>query len=209
MHRAARRVAGLERHPPVRRLRADRAHQRELARDLVTDLRVGLGLRHAVGQQLIRVLAAMREPQRNAGEPAHHRRRQRALAVHGEDHRRIEAAREQPVDHVEIDDRVAAHVRMLDPRRVVRPHVVDHRQMLRERGAGARRQQRDAAAVAALLQRAHRRRRHQHVAEAVEPHAQDAPRTIPGGAHCRTHASCRRTVSRMTMSAARSRRSTT
>jgi len=50
VQRAARGVAGLERHAPVRGRRADRAHQRELARDLVAHVRFRLGLGHAVGQ---------------------------------------------------------------------------------------------------------------------------------------------------------------
>ncbi|VWB24778.1 hypothetical protein BLA24064_01004 [Burkholderia latens] len=209
VQRAPRGIAGLERHPPVGRLRADRAHQRKLARDFVAHVRLRLGFGHAVGQQFIRILAAMREPQRNAREPAHHRGRQRTLAVHGEDHGRVEAAGEQPVDHVEIRDRIAARIGVLDPRRIVGPHVVDHRQMVRQRGAGARRQQREPAAVAALLQRTQRGRRHQHVAEAVEPHAQDASRTLPRGTHRRPHRPWRRAASRATMSAAASRRSTT
>ncbi|MDR9045062.1 hypothetical protein FEP73_02428 [Burkholderia multivorans] len=187
LHRPACRVARFERHPPVGGLRADRAHQRELARHFVPHLLIGLGLRDAVGQQPVRVLSAMREPQRNAGEPAHHRGRQRALAIDGEDHRRVETRGQQPVDHVEIGDRIGRRVRVLDPWRVVRPHVVDHRQMRAERRARARREQRQMPAVAAFLQRAQCRRRHQHVAEIVEPHAQNAARAVPRGrAHCRT-----------------------
>lgn len=209
MQRAPRRVAGLERHPPIGRVRADRAHQRKLARNLVAHPRLRLGLRHAVTQQLIRILAAMREPQRNAREPAHHRGRQRALAVDGEDHGRVETARQQLVDHAAVGGRIAARIRMLDPRRVVYPYVVDHRQMIRERGARVRGQQREPAPGAAFLQRAHCGRRHQHVAEIVQPHAQNAPRTLPRGAHCRLHEPWRRVASRTTMSAARSTRQAT
>ena len=62
-----------------------------------------VGLGHPVGEQPVRVLAAVREAQRDARQPAQQRGRQRALRAGGEDDRGIEAARGERVDQAALD----------------------------------------------------------------------------------------------------------
>jgi hypothetical protein len=65
--------------------------QRELALDLVSRER-GFAFAHPVRQQVVRVLAVVREPKRNAREQREHGGRQRALGVRREDDGGVEAA---------------------------------------------------------------------------------------------------------------------
>ena len=77
----------------------------------VTDALRRLRIRNPVGQQRIRVLATMASAHGDAGVVREHRRRQRVLREHGEDHRRIEAvgcAASRPSPQSRATDRVGA-----------------------------------------------------------------------------------------------------
>jgi hypothetical protein len=70
----------------------DGSEQVELPTDLMADRSERFRVRDPVGQEPIRVLADMREAQRDPRHEAQHRAGQGALAVDGADHRAIEAA---------------------------------------------------------------------------------------------------------------------
>src|SRR5205823_13923765 len=63
---------------------ANRRDEVELTLNFVTHALVRLDFAYPVGQQLIRILAAVRKPKWYAREVAEHRRSKRTLAVDGE-----------------------------------------------------------------------------------------------------------------------------
>ncbi|OMP13020.1 hypothetical protein COLO4_02421 [Corchorus olitorius] len=163
-------------------------HEVQLASHLVAHVagcgggnaRIGVG--NPVGQQRVRVLAAVREAQRNARQKAQHGGRQRVLRVHGKDDGRVECAVAQGVDQ-RAGLLGVCRVGVLGPRHIADDHVVDVGQVRGRRGARSRGQQREMTARAARvfvgLQRMKGRRGHHHVAQVVRPHAQDAARVGP------------------------------
>src|SRR5512146_2392380 len=111
----------------------------------MADLAPRLRVWHPVGQQLVRILVAVRQTQGNAGQVTDKRRRQGVLAVHGEDDSRVEAASPKPIDHLEFRRAVTPRSGRLHPRGVIDDYVV----YLGNEGSywrsGRRGQQRDVA----------------------------------------------------------------
>lgn len=176
------------------------------------DARIGVG--NPVGQQGIRVLAAVRQAQRNARQEAQHRGRQRVLRVDRKDDGRVERTVAQRADERGRLLGIGG-VGMLGPRHVAGDHVVDVAQVRLGDGPGARGQQREVpVGRAARLERVKGRRGHHHVAEVVGAHAQDAGGVGPHGAalgdagHVHATASAWRACWAMTMAAASSKRPT-
>jgi hypothetical protein len=101
-HPAAGPLRDAQRHPFVGRPGADGGHQVELPAHLVADEAVGLGVGHPVGQQRVRVLPAVGQPQGDVRQVAEEGRRQGALAVDGEDDRRVESPAAEPVGHLRL-----------------------------------------------------------------------------------------------------------
>ena len=101
---------GRHRHPQALVLDAgaDGRHQIELAPHFMADQIVRFALAHPVGEERIRVLAAVGQPQRNVREQTKQRGRERALAVHGEHHRGVKACLAEAVDHRLVSGRVDA-----------------------------------------------------------------------------------------------------
>ena len=172
----------------IARAQAHRAHQVELAADLmahaVADL-VAIG--DLVAQQAIGALTGMAQHPGNAGEPAHRRRRKDALRADGEDDGRVIVligplreglALHPPRRQAASRQRVGAG---LHPRRMEADDAVHLRQMRRQRRHRRRGQQRQLSLRQRLAHRRERRRRHQHVAEVVQPDQQDAARLAPSG----------------------------
>jgi hypothetical protein len=162
---------------------ADASNQIELATHLVANAAGRLGIDDPVGQELIGVLVTVSQPPRNAGQEAQHRRRQRALAVDGEDRRRLEAPRRQLRDHPDVGHRVGTRRGGLHPRRLVDHDAVDAWEQARGGRPGRRRQQCEPAARPRGLERAQSWARHHDVAERVEAHGEHAGGVGPARRH--------------------------
>ena len=175
-------------HPLIGRAAADRGDQIELAPHFVANAPLRLRLRHPVGEQLIGILPAVRQPERDVREVAEEGGRQRILAENGEDHRRVELPRPQPLRHREFRAAVRARGGRLHPRRIVDDHVVNHRDQRRDGRPGRRGEQRQAALRLALFERRHRGRGHQHVPDMIEAHAEHI-RRVSQPCPCRRHMS--------------------
>jgi len=74
----------------VIRIRTDLPYQVQVAFNLVPDERIRLFIGDPGGEEVIRILAAIGQPARNTGLPAKQGRGQRALAVDGKDHGKID-----------------------------------------------------------------------------------------------------------------------
>ncbi len=120
----------------------------------------------------------VREATRDPGEVCQRRGRERALAVHGEDRRAIEALRSQAVDERAVAPGVEVAGVRLHPRRVVDDHVVDLGEELGDSRAACRCEQREPLG-AQRAEGAQCGRRHQHVAGRVEAHREDPPQAGP------------------------------
>jgi hypothetical protein len=78
-------------------MRADLAHQIQLALHFMTRALLGLRFTQPVGEQRIGVFAAVCETARDACLVTEHCGRQRALAIDGENHGSIETAAPEPL----------------------------------------------------------------------------------------------------------------
>jgi hypothetical protein len=139
-----RHVRDCDRQNVAHRLSARRRDEIELAADLVPNALLRLGIGHPVTQQVVGVLAAMREATWDPGEIDEIRSRQRVLAVDVEDDSAVVTARRKPIDQRAIVGYVRG--RRLHPRRFELDDLVERRHEPRGMRARRRRQQRQMPA---------------------------------------------------------------
>ena len=166
-------------------------HQVELPAHLVPDEPIGLGFGDPIGQELIGILPAMSQAQRDAGQVAKKRCRQGILAVDGENDRRVEPCAAQPVDDRELWPGARARGRRLHPGGVVDHQFIDPRDELAGCRARRRSHEGETAIVSSLAQSAEGRRGHQDVAHGVKPDAKHVAHLPPvvRQVHLRHHSS--------------------
>ena len=158
---------------------ADIGDQVELALHFVAGRPFALALRHPVGEQLVRVLAAGGKPQGNARQLAQHRGGQGALRVRRKHDGGIEALGSEL--RGAFLQRLRAHgVVVLHPGGTKTDRSVELGNVRRRRRARRGAEQGQMAARQGLAQGPDRRRAHEHVAERIEPDAQDAPCGLSG-----------------------------
>lgn len=191
----AQRPRGLEGQPLAARVEADRAHERELARDLVDRRRgdridagrlVDAGLhpesgrririRRRVGEEAVGAPAGECEPPGDVGGERKQRARERVLRVHAEDDGGVEPAPPQLPDQRTFVRAVSSR-RPGHPRSVVGDGIGNLGHERRHERSVRRRKQRDSAA--AFVESADGGRRHEDVAERVRAYREDPPDAVP------------------------------
>src|SRR5262249_14970393 len=123
------------------RAATDARDQVELAAHFVAHDASRLRVRPPIGQELIGILIAVRQPQRNSGQVAQEGRGQRVLTVHREDHGGVEVTAAQGFDLGSVRVLVGSRRRRFYPRRFVNQYLVDLGDQRCDRAAGGRGQQ--------------------------------------------------------------------
>ncbi len=116
----------LQDHSLIRNLAADGAYQVELPADFVTQETIGLQIGLPVSQELIGILPAMSQSQRNLGEHAEHGRGQRVLTVDRENDGCVKPSIVQATDQGMIALTVEPWRGGLHPGGIVDDHIVNH-----------------------------------------------------------------------------------
>ena len=176
--------------PLVSCLTTDARHQIQLPAHLVPDERIGLGLGPPIGQQLIRVLAAVGQPERYASEITYQSGRKCILTINGEDHCGIESRIVQPFDQGDVRAGMTAIRRRLHPGGLIHHHVVDPGDEGRRSRPGIRGQERDPALRARLPHGPERGRSHQDITHRVETDTEHVSRIPPRSARGRFMPHC-------------------